>query len=294
LDGWRIQLLGELRAVRGAQVVTRFRTRKTGELLAYLSCYRRRMHPRELLIDLLWPEHDLDTGRRTLSVALSALRQQLDAPDPETAVPGGDAAASADADSVFVADRFSVGVNPARITTDVAEFEAALQAAAAARDAGERARWLAGAVELYGGALLPGYYADWLFPEQQRLEEIFFQTLRQLIAHHEQTGEFDAALRCALRATTADPLREEAHQEVMRLYASAGQPSAALRHYRDLERLLREQMDATPSDATRALADEIGRSGVQAFRRSGTEGEKGRRGEGESRQRRPQLPGGYP
>jgi DNA-binding SARP family transcriptional activator len=275
VGGWRIQLLGELRAAQAEHVVTRFRTRKTGELLAYLSYYRRRTHPRELLIDLLWPECDLETGRHTLSVALSALRQQLDAPVAETAVAGGEAPTSADAGSVFVADRFSVSVNPHRITTDVAEFEAALQAAAEACDAGERARWLAAAAELYGGELLPGYYADWLFPEQQRLEETFFQTLRQLIAHHARAGEFDAALRCALRATSADPLREEAHQEVMRLYSAAGRPSSALRHYHDLEQLLREQMDEAPSEATRAFAEEINRIGVQVFRSSGVQDRRG-------------------
>ena len=37
---WRIDLLGGLRASRGNQIVTRFDTRKTAALLAYLACAR--------------------------------------------------------------------------------------------------------------------------------------------------------------------------------------------------------------------------------------------------------------
>jgi DNA-binding SARP family transcriptional activator len=261
---WRIQLLGELRAGRGDQVVTRFRTRKTGELLAYLAYHRQRTHPRELLIDLLWPECDPDAGRHNLSVALSWLRGELGLPD----VLG---------DVVFVADRYTVGLNPAWVTTDVADFETALQAAAEQREDASRAALLARAVELYRGDLLPGYYEDWIFPEQQRLEELFFHALRQLITLYEQAGDGDRAIPYALRAVSADPLREEARRELMRLYAAAGQPAAALRQFHELERLLKEELGETPSDATRALADEIGRSGVQgatgvqAFGRSGVQ-----------------------
>src|SRR5437879_4107980 len=77
---WRIELLGGLRAVRGDQVVDHFRTRKTADLLAYLAYFRERSHPREVLVELLWPECELQDGRHSLSMALSALRQQLEPP----------------------------------------------------------------------------------------------------------------------------------------------------------------------------------------------------------------------
>jgi DNA-binding SARP family transcriptional activator len=63
---WRIELLGKLRATQGDRVVTRFRSRQTGCLLAYLACYPHRSHPRESLIDLLWPECDPVAGRHRL------------------------------------------------------------------------------------------------------------------------------------------------------------------------------------------------------------------------------------
>jgi DNA-binding SARP family transcriptional activator len=81
LETWRIELFGGLRVVRGDHRITRFRTQKTELLLAYLAYYPQRPHSRERLIDLLWPESELSSGRQSLSQALSSLRLRLMPPD---------------------------------------------------------------------------------------------------------------------------------------------------------------------------------------------------------------------
>jgi DNA-binding SARP family transcriptional activator len=255
----KIELLGGLRLRQGEQIITRFRTQKTAELLAYLAYFRQRTHPREILIELLWPEDEVNAGRHSLSVALSSLRPQL---EPSGMVAEG---------SILLADRHAVGLNPAAVTTDVAEFEAALASTMQAVEEEERVRSLVAAVELYGGELLPGYYADWIFPEQQRLEEQFCQALRQLVLLLEQAGDLSRALQYALRFVSIDRLREEAHREVIRLYIASGQSAAALRQYRELERILQEELAVTPSAKTRALLDAItmGEPGSKALSSAG-------------------------
>src|SRR5436305_2155748 len=126
---WRVALLGDLRlepagdsagaaremgSAAPPAISTTFRTQKTGSLLAYLAYFRDRTHPREVLVELLWPEDEPETGRHKLSVALSSLRQQLEPPG----VPD---------EAVLVTGRTAVRLKPAAVTTDVAEFEAALQ-----------------------------------------------------------------------------------------------------------------------------------------------------------------------
>jgi DNA-binding SARP family transcriptional activator len=113
------------------------------------------------------------------------------------------------------------------------------------------------AVELYRGELLLGYYEDWMIPEQRRLEELFFQAVRELIDCLKAAGDITCAINYAHRAVSLDPLREELHCELMQLYVTAGQPSAALRQYHDLERILREKLNLLPSAATRQLVREI-------------------------------------
>jgi DNA-binding SARP family transcriptional activator len=239
----RIELLGGLRVWCGERPVTRFRSRKTGELLAYLACYPRREHPREVLIELFWPDCDLDAGRHSLNVALSSLRKELEPPG----VPDG---------AVLHTDRFSVRLNPETVRTDIAGFETALRAAAAAPGAAQL-RHLTAAVELYGGELLPGHYEDWIVPEQQRLEELYLQAVRTLIAQRREVGDLEGALRFALQGVAASGLREETHREVIRLYAEAGRHDEALRHYRELERRLARELDLSPSAKTRALVENL-------------------------------------
>jgi len=106
----RVHLLGGLRVQQDNRSITRFRTYKTGALLAYLAFYRTRTHPREILIDLFWPDAAPERGRNSLSIALSSIRHQIEPPG----VP---------ADAVLLADRFTVGLNPENVTTDVEEFQ---------------------------------------------------------------------------------------------------------------------------------------------------------------------------
>ena len=77
---WTIQLFGQLRAETEDRVVARFPTQKSAALLAYLAYHLERPHPREKLIDLLWPDVELDSGRNSFNVALSSLRRLLETP----------------------------------------------------------------------------------------------------------------------------------------------------------------------------------------------------------------------
>jgi predicted ATPase/DNA-binding SARP family transcriptional activator len=244
---WRIEMLGGLRAMQGDRVLTRFRTQKTGVLLAYLAYYLKRPHPRDELIERFWPDAEPAAGSNSLSQAVSSLRRQLELPE----LPG------ATSDSVLVVNRASVRLNAHAITTDVAEMEDALHAAASAATDGERAQHLVQAVERYNGELLAGFYESWVLEQREWLAESYFQALSQLLALLEQAGDWSRALEYARRGVLADPLREEARRDLMRLYAAAGQPEAALRQYRELERLLKQELNAEPSPVTRVLARDI-------------------------------------
>jgi len=243
-EPWQITLFGALSARQGEHVITRFRYQKGAGLLAYLAYHLPQAHPREVLLDLFWPENGPEAGRISLSTVLSSLRHQFEPPG----IP---------AHSVIRADRFSVGLNPAAVTTDVLQFEAALKGAAQAESPTARRQHLTRAVDLYQGRLLPGFYEEWIPGEQERLGGLFFEAVSQLIPHLEAIGDLSAALQYACKAVSVDPLREEAHQHLMRLLSASGQPGAALRQYKELERLLEEELGVEPSASLRALARQI-------------------------------------
>ncbi|HLK60324.1 MAG TPA: hypothetical protein VKU00_27430, partial [Chthonomonadaceae bacterium] len=155
-EPWRITLIGGLRAERGGTTITRFKYQKVGGLLAYLAYHLPQVHSREVLIDLFWPESAPEAGRNNLSVALSSLRNQFEPPGTP-------------AHAVLRADRFSLSLNPQAVTTDVADFEAAIKGAGRAGSGAERVQSLERAVDLYRGRLLPGMYEEWIVPEETRL-----------------------------------------------------------------------------------------------------------------------------
>lgn len=244
---WRIELLGGLRACSDAAEIDRFRTQKTGSLLAYLAFHMGRAHSREMLTEQMWPEDPPVAARHKLSVALSSLRQQLE--------PTGVADSS-----VLVADRLTVRLNPAAVVTDVGEFEAFLRNAQQAKES-ERDQWLRKAVNLYVGPLLPGFYEDWIIPEQRRLEALYFEAVRRLLPLLKSADGESEALQVAIRAVAVDRLREESHRLLIGLYAASGQRDAALRQYEELKRLLKEELGAAPAAETERLARQIvGRS----------------------------------
>src|SRR5207248_7860471 len=183
---WRIDLLAGLRLKRvdlaGEPPITRFRTQKTASLLGYLAYHPHRDHPREELIEILWPEDDRDAGRHKLNVALSALRAQLEPPG----VPDG---------AVLRTGRLSVRLEPDAFTTDAAEFVATLQEAEQEADAAARAAWLTRSVSLYHGRLLPGCYEEWILPEQQRLNERYQQAVGELVPLLVAAGRAEEAMQ---------------------------------------------------------------------------------------------------
>ncbi len=248
-ERWRLQLFGGLRASQGEVSIQRFRTRKAGLLLAYLAYYGHRAHPREELIDMLWPEAELETGRPRLRLALNSLRKQLEPPGVEHG-------------SVLVTDGDALSLHPAAFQTDVFLFESALKAAEQTTAPSERRDHLICAADAYQGRLLAGFYEDWVSVEQSRLEERYRQGLHQLIETLMQTGNLERALDYGHRVVGLDPLDEMGHQLLIRVYLLAGQVAAAQRQYQELEQRLREQVGAQPSAATRHLLAGIAPSRV--------------------------------
>lgn len=241
---WRIELFGGLSVRHADGSSALLRSQKAGALLAYLAFHSERPHPREKMADLFWPEADSTAGRMSLAQVLTQIRRVLKDADP----PSGTA---------LLADRLSVRLDPTAVTTDVAEFEAALRQAKSADDLSEKIVGLQRAVELYRGELLPGFYEEWIPPESARLEAAYLRALGQLVRNLVEIGDADRATAFVQRWTEADPLNEEAHRSLLELLIAAGDRTAALRHYRLMERTLKREWDTEPSEATRALLNRI-------------------------------------
>ncbi len=240
---WRIELLGGMKAVSGDLAVSHFETRKAASLLAYLAYHRDRSHPREVLAEMLWPDEDTDATRDRLRQALAAIRRTLDA--------------AGDCGAVLVADRSDVGLIAGRVITDVEQFVKSSNDAVKAAEPQSELRLLREAIALYQGELLPGYYDPWIAAERDRLAEMYYDCLCRAAVRLEADGRVREAVVYARGAVNADSLREEGHGALIRLLAADGRIADALRQYRELERILREELGVSPSSNTTVLVSQI-------------------------------------
>ena len=201
-------------------------------LLAYLVTFRDRPHARDLLAGTLWPDLPDRTARRRLRQALWQVRRAL-APHP-----------------VLLTKGDTVQFNPATsYWLDVQEFERLC--------ASEQTRDLADGVALYRGDFLAGTYDDWVLVQRERLRTQYLDVLRRLVAGLKAQEDYKTALGYARRLATENPLREEAHREVMRLCHLLGRPAEALEQYELCRTALADELGVEPAAATIALAQEI-------------------------------------
>jgi len=219
-------------------VISHFRTQKTGLLLAYLALHPDRMHEREELAELFW--YDSDGPLSNLRMALPSLRRQL---EPPGVGPG----------TVLVTGRTQVGLVADAVRTDVAEFRAAIAAAARIPDTRRRIALLKQGLEGVNGSLLPGGYLEWVLQERAVLSEEVRQALKELVELLTDQEDPGQALLCALRLVHSDPLDEEAHLSAIRLLIALKRPAAALKQFTQLTDLLRNELNAAPSAQARDL-----------------------------------------
>jgi len=236
----RIEMLGGFRMLHSSHASTRFQSQKTGTLLAYLAYYSTQPHPREYLVDLLWPEAELESGLSRLKNLLWLLKQELGAELP-----------------LFLASRSTIQLDSETCVTDVGEFFHALQAAEQTGDPTEQIEALTRAVQLQQGDLLPGRYEDWVLQERQRVVDLGIQARIELACVYRETGDPEAGIPYARAAVEGDPMREDSHLELMRIYAALNKPQEALRQYRVLERILWDEIGEEPSAALKSLEESI-------------------------------------
>ncbi len=245
-----IRLLGgfELRC-RGA-VMEALDSTIARALIAYLACHPDRVLDREMVASLLWPEVTETTARHNLRQALYGLRRAF---------------ALADAGDIPIeATRSTLGLaSGSTIWVDVRAFGEAVSRGQREDGSIEPAQ-LSRAAQLYRGDLLAGFYLrespdfeEWLMAEQERLKEDALAALRRLVGHHLETGSYAVGMQCARQLLRIDSFAEEAHRNLMQLYALSGRRSRALGHYQELQRHLRRDLGVDPAEETQALARQI-------------------------------------
>jgi DNA-binding SARP family transcriptional activator len=221
---------------------------RTFALLAYLALEPERPHARDTLVDLLWPDLPLASGRQSLRQALYSLR----------AVAGGrlGGCLQVDARSVqFLApDQGLLDIDVHRFLTAVRSADNADWRAAAA---------LHRAPLLDGMAAVPGPTSDaWLQAARDRFGALALQNLGRLVTGHMAQAEWDAAARHAQAMVALDATSEVASQYLLRIFAAQGLAQAVDAEWARLCAQLSQGLGVAPSAESAALHAAVRRQGA--------------------------------
>jgi len=230
-----ICLLGPFQIVVDGRVVDerRWTRRKPALLVKLLALQPHHQLHREQIIELFWPDSDPDAGNNNLHKAIHLARHALE-PDLKSA-----------ADSRFIKSRGQhVQLSSSgTLYVDVEEFEHVAEAAIKT----EKIAACETAIDLYRGDLLnEDAYEDWVVQRREQLRELYHRLLGKLSQLYESQGEAQQSIELLRRLIATDTANEQAHRDLMRLYALDGSRHRALRQYRHCVESLRQELDADP------------------------------------------------
>ena len=257
MDSLHLSFLGRFACTQQNSPITRFRSDKIRALLAYLAIEVETPHRREALATLLWPDSPQRAALSNLRKSLHRLRQTLDAHEEGLSA------------AVLTITRQSVQLNKTAVSLDVTQFEETLRQIAAHShhsldSCGICLEKLVDAVALYQGEFLAGFslpdtlvFEEWLLVKREFSHQLALNALHNLASAYEKQQAYSQAYRYALRQTTLEPWREEAHRQLMRILAQQGERSRALAQYELCRQLLQEELGIAPSRKTTALYSQI-------------------------------------
>lgn len=253
-----LTLLGGLHITHIQQGEISLSNRKALALLAYLLVESETHHSRETILGLLWPHLPDADARNNLRVTWAQLTARLGQDDMGA--------------PFVISNRLDLQFNVhSRAWSDVAEFAQLLSDCHAHATAHETRRTcaecqarLARMAELYRGEFLAGLslndcpaFDEWQMMQRERLHLQAIEALDDLAHFHEQAGDNTNAMRYARRQIELDPLRENAHRQLMRLLDKLGQRTAALEQFERCKRLLADELGVEPEPETLLLAARI-------------------------------------
>ena len=232
----RIQTLGclSVRGENGTLLAGAVAQPRRMAILALLARAGERGASRDKVLALLWPDADADRGSRTLAQALYALRKDLIAEDAITGAR-------------------ELRFDPALVTTDVAEFTAAVSR-------GDDAR----AAELYAGPFLDGFHLSgaeefmrWVEQERASLAQDYARVLESLARGTLASGNASAAVSWWRKLAALDPLNARVTVGLMEALAAAGDRPSAIKQAHLYELLVEQELELPPDREVIALAERL-------------------------------------
>jgi DNA-binding SARP family transcriptional activator len=243
-----VYCLGSFQIYQDDQPIVDWPNGVSKSVFKYLITHREHPIAKEVLMDIFWPDANPNAARNNLNVAIYGLRKSLRKVRPDFS------------HILYQSDHYLI--NPKlRIWIDFEEFLNRIRTAQKLEQRGdlvEAIREYRNAEVLYQGDLLEeDRYEEWLLLQRQSLQDNYLSLLDRLSRYDLDQENIDACITSCKKILAIDPCRENAHRCLMICYDQQGQPNLALRQYHLCATLLKDELDVSPSQETKALYQKI-------------------------------------
>jgi DNA-binding SARP family transcriptional activator len=241
-DRLEFSLLGTPEVHMDGLPVTGFNSNKVFSLLCYLAVTRE-IRLRPYLAGMFWGNLPEANAKNNLRKALTNLRKVVG--------------------RHVLITRQSVAFNQdSNYWLDVIDFEAK----AGEENPEKEIQQLEAAMKLYRGDFLAGFhlhqapeFENWVLIQRARLRALAVKALHALSIYYTRLGErsYPIAIEYVKQLLTLEPYQEEAHRQLMLLFALNGQRSAAISQYKTCSQILMDELDVPPGADTQRLFEQI-------------------------------------
>lgn len=247
----RVRTLGSFSVNMQGKVLssTSARSQRVWKLFKYIITNRTKPIPVERLIDVLWPEAEVENPVKALYTLIYRLRLLLNQFN-ETPIDY----------IVFQHNSYLWNTEaPSKIDAEVFE-EYAKKGDDTSLPSEERIAYYHDALQLYqGDYLTESASEDWVVPWINYYKRIYNSLTDNLCALHMERKEYEQILRVSERAIELDPFDETAHEWLITALIELEQYAQAIAHYDHIANLLYRELGVQPSDSLQRLYQSIHR-----------------------------------
>jgi len=210
------------------------KARKSRQLLAYLAIPSGQVRSREQLASLLWSDRQDEQARGSLRTALSGIRRAV-------------------GDDALVVEHDTVRLREGYLDTDYYQLKNLIDNNGSISKLGDFYTGEFLADQEHDGDL----YMEWLRGLRIECADMALSVLERNSERLAESGDNKSAIGLMRESLSLEPLKEQTHRAIMKLYAASGERAMALAQFRTCKEVLLHELDAVPDPETQALADKI-------------------------------------
>lgn len=249
----KIYCFGKFEVFRGNVLIkdSEWISKKAKSIFKYLLMHKNKVIPKEVIMELIWPEMDPETVEGRFYKALSTLRHILE--------PG---LGKGEESRYLVAREKGYTVNIGEGSwIDVDEFIKYVTSGQKKEKEGKKGEgieYYKKAINLCRGEYLEeDVYEEWTSLERSRLKEIKKTLLERIALYLLNQGDYDECIEYCIKGLSEDKWEEEFYKIMMKCYIQQGKRSDAIRVYKTCQKILKEDLDVAPTQAINSLYSEI-------------------------------------